>query len=388
MKDFTNLDRLLENLTQQRLPGVASVITQGDQVIYENYFGMADLENQKKLDAQTVFRIYSMTKLPIYTLSMMLYERGLFLMDDPLYAYFPEYRHVKRYELRPNGDYAIVPLQTPIQVRHILTMAMGLPYGNGVSSPNPTEDAMCKMHQRLQAQGPYTLREEIRAAAEVPVAFEPGTHWMYGFASELTAGLCELLTGKEIEQALKDELFDPLEMTSTGMRFFGDIPQRLSKFYVEGKDGRPIIGEPRMDGKHLPGKEHLMGCPRIFSNANDFAKLGMMLANGGVYKGKRIMGHKTIDLMRRNQLNEIQLHDFESRITMGYGYGCGVRTLINPARAGANGSVGEFGWEGGSGPYFVVDPAEKLSMTLMYQRGGNDLAEIHLKFRNVAYGCL
>ena len=77
MKDFTNLDRLLENLTQQRLPGVASVITQGDQVIYENYFGMADLENHKKLDAQTVFRIYSMTKLPIYTLSMMLYERCL-----------------------------------------------------------------------------------------------------------------------------------------------------------------------------------------------------------------------------------------------------------------------------------------------------------------------
>lgn len=388
MRDFTNLNRLLESLTKSRLPGVEAVITQGDQVIYENYFGMADMENRKKLDQRTVFRIYSMTKLPIYTLSMMLYERGLFLLDDPLYDYFPEYRHVCRYELKANGEYEVVPLQSPILIRHIMTMAMGLPYGNGISSPNATEDAMCKMHQRLQAQGPYTLREEIRAAAEVPVAFEPGTHWMYGFASELTAGLCELLTGKEIEQALKDELFDPLEMTSTGMRFFGDIPERLSRFYVEGEDGRPVAGEPRMDRKHLPGKENLMGCPRLFSNAGDFAKLGMMLANGGVYKGRRLMGSKTIDLMRRNQLSPVQLEDFESRVTRGYGYGCGVRTLMDPARAGSNGSVGEFGWEGGSGPYFLVDPAEKLSMTLMYQRGGSDLAEIHLKFRNTAYGCL
>ena len=94
MRDFTNLNRLLESLTERRLPGVEAVITQGDQVIYENYFGMADMENRKKLDQRTVFRIYSMTKLPIYTLSMMLYERGHFLLDDPLYDYFPEYRHV------------------------------------------------------------------------------------------------------------------------------------------------------------------------------------------------------------------------------------------------------------------------------------------------------
>lgn len=388
MRDFANLDALLRRLTEDRLPGIGCVVTQGQEIIYEGYDGYADLESGKPVDENTVFRIFSMTKLPVYTLCMLLYERGLFLPDDPLGDYFPEYAQMKRFVHLDNGGHAVVPLQNPIRIKHILTMAMGLPYGNDSGSPIPTEAAMYRMHQALAAQGPYSLRDEIRAAAGVPVAFEPGTHWMYGFASELAAGLCELLTGKEIEQALKDELFTPLEMKNTGMRFFGDIPQRLSTFYVADENLRPIRGIPRMDEKHLPGKENLRGCPRIFSNARDFAHLGIMLANGGEYHGKRVMGSQTIDLMRTNQLSPAQLKDFDGRVTKGYGYGYGVRTLMSKAEAGSNGSIGEFGWEGGSGPYFLVDPEKRMSLTVMYQRSGKDLAEIHLKIRNVTYGCL
>lgn len=388
MSDFTNMDALLQSLVQERLPGVACVMTRGQDIIYEGYYGCADMESGRPMDADTVFRIYSMTKLPIYTLCMMLYERGLFLPDDPLSDYFPEYARASRFVQLDNGGYRTEPLRSPIQIKHILTMAMGLPYGNDPGSPLPTESAMYRMHKALREKGPYTLREEIRAAAGVPVAFEPGTHWMYGFASELSAGLCELLTGKEIEQALRDALFTPLDMTSTGMRFFGDIRERLSAFYMADDNLRPVRAEPRMDEKHLPGKEHLQGCPRIFSTARDFSRLGIMLANGGVYGARRLMGGQTIDLMRTNQLSPAQLRDFDERVTAGYGYGYGVRTLMDKARAGSNGSLGEFGWEGGSGPYFLVDPALKFSLTVMYQRGGRDMAEIHLKCRNVAYGCL
>ena len=388
MENFQHMDALLKRLTAERLPGIGCVMTKGQEVIYEGYYGYADIENRTPVDASTVFRIYSMTRLPIYTLCMLLYEQGLFLPDDPLSQYFPEYASMKKFVQLNNGAGKIVPLQNPILVKHILTMSMGLPYGNDPIATIPTEAAMYKMHQALQEKGPFSLREEIRAAAEVPVAFEPGTHWMYGFASELSAGLCEVLTGKEIEQALIDSLFAPLEMTSTGMRFFGDIPQRLSKFYVADENLHPVYAAPRMDEKHLHGKENLRGCPRIFSTPMDFAHLGMMLANGGEFHGKRIMSGQTIDLMRPNQLSEQQLEDFDGRVTMGYGYGYGVRTLMDKAKAGSNGSIGEFGWEGGSGPYFLVDPEKKFSLTVMYQRGGADLSEIHLKLRNTAYGCL
>ena len=226
--DFTNLDALLKRLTAQRLSGIACVMTQGQEIIYERYEGYADLESGRPLREDTVFRIYSMTKLPIYTLCMLLYERGLFLPDDPLADYFPEYGQLKRLVQQDNGGYRVAPLQRTTQVRHVLTMGVGLRYGHRGGSQLPTEAAMDRMRQALLAKGAYSLRKEIRAAEEVPMAFEPGAHWMYGFSSELAAGLCEVLTGKEIEQALKDELLTPLEMDSTGMRFCGDIPQRLS----------------------------------------------------------------------------------------------------------------------------------------------------------------
>ncbi|MGN0745787.1 MAG: serine hydrolase domain-containing protein [Aristaeellaceae bacterium] len=388
MMDFTNLDALLKRLTAQRLPGIACVMTQGQEIIYERYEGYADLESGRPLREDTVFRIYSMTKLPVYTLCMLLYERGLFLPDDPLSDYFPEYGQLKRFVQQDNGGYHVAPLQRTTQVRHVLTMGVGLRYGHRGGSQLPTEAAMDRMRQALLAKGAYSLREEIRAAAEVPMAFEPGTHWMYGFSSELAAGLCEVLTGKEIEQALKDDLLTPLEMDSTGMRFFGDIPQRLSAYYEADEQLRPVRGVPRMDEKHLPGQENLRGCPRMFATARDFAHLGIMLANGGEYHGQRVMGRQTIDLMRTNQLSPAQLRDFDGRVTRGYSYGYGVRTLMDRAEAGSNGSLGEFGWEGGSGPYFLVDPEKCMSLTVMYQRSGPDLAEIHLKIRNTAYGCL
>ncbi len=393
MKQFDRLTAFLTRLIdQEQLAGCSCVVTQGQDIVYENYLGYADREAGRKMSEDTVFRMYSMTKAPIFTAAMMLFERGLFLMDEPIANYFPEYQNVQKHVYLENGAVDVAPLEHPIQIRHALTMAMGLPYGHGVDThlryPTPTEDAMYRMHQELGGKGPFTLREEIRAAAKVPVAFEPGTHWMYGFGSEIAAGLVELLTGQEIEQALKTLLFEPLGMKDTGMRFFGDIPQRLSAFYAE-KDGKLVRSQPMMDEKHLPGDEHLSGCPRLFSTLRDYAALGRMLACGGMYQGRSVMGRETINLMRTNQLNDAQLADYRrDRMMAGLGWGFGPRVMIDKVAGMSTAPIGEFSYAGGSGPLMTVCPEKELSMTLMYQRRSVHYEDIHLRARNVLYSCV
>lgn len=393
MERFGRLTDFLKRLVDtEQLAGCSCVVTEGQDIVYETYLGYADRENGVPMSEDTVFRMYSMTKAAIFLAAMMLLERGLYLLDEPLYAYFPEYRDARKFVYLPRGAVDTAPLERAPQIRHALTMAVGLPYGHGVDTqlryPTPSEDAMYRMHQELAAKGPYTLREEIAAAAAVPQAFEPGTHWLYGFGSELAAGLIELLTGKEIEEALRTLLFEPLGMKDTGMRFFGDIPRRLSAFYAE-KDGRAVRSQPMMDEKHLPGREHLSGCPRLFSSLRDYAALGTMLACGGVYRGEAVVGRETIDLMRTNQLNAAQLKDYrQDRMMQGMGWGFGPRVMIDRVDGLSTAPVGEFSFAGGSGPLLTVCPEKQISMTLMYQRRSVHYEDIHLRARNVLYGCV
>jgi CubicO group peptidase (beta-lactamase class C family) len=128
----------------------------------------------------------------------------------------------------------------------------------------------------------------------------------------------------------------------------------------------------------------------LFSNVRDYIKFSQMLANGGVYKGKRIIGRKTIDLMRTNQLNSTQLLDFNKNniYLSGYGYGLGVRTLMSINESNFNSSIGEFGWTGALGTYVSIDPSEGFSLVYMHQMIPNMEEYYHLRVRSVAYGCL
>lgn len=390
MMDFTNLDRMLKGFSEYLTAGCACVVTKDQDIVYQGYHGYADLENGIALSDRTMYRIFSMTKIPIFTACMMLYEQGKLLLMDPLSKYFPEYGSMYRFAARPDGGYDTVPLREPIRIRNVLTMSLGLPYGQDTGSDriSPTQREMIRVTKELRSKGNYSLRDEIRAVSQVPVAFEPGTHWMYGFGSELAAGLVELLTGKEIETALREMIFDPLEMHDTCMRFHDDVKQRLSVFYAPDGKGGFIPTQPMFDEKHRPGPENLYGCPRILTTAEDFSRLGRMLANGGVYQGRRIMGRKTIDMMRDNQLTPVQLKDYQSPDLLGYGYGLGVRTLMSRAESGCSASVGEFGWSGGSGTWFSVDPEEHVSVTYMMQLVPCPDPDVHLRVRNAVYSSL
>ena len=398
MSDFKNLDRLLQKYVDDGLPNCSCMIAKKGEILYENYFGWADKENTVPLTADHVFRQASLTKIAMYTTGMMLYEQGRFLMSDPLYEYFPEFRHSTKIIQLPNGTLEEVPVEHPITVKQIFNMTCGLPYEmiiGGIPVHHPTAKAMADEMKALRANGYFTLRDQIKAAARVPLAFEPGTRFLYGFASELTAGLLEVLCDKPAEQVIKEMLFEPLDMDSSANFLFGDLEARLVKNYYL-KPGK-TLADP--DCLTVPDKVHeasfvgplgtVPGFARVITNCRDYTKLMQMLANGGIHNGEHILGRKTIDLIRTNTLTPTMIkEDFSNDYLAGYGYGYGMRTLMNRYEGQHNGMLGQFGWTGGSGTWAECDPETGLSIVYMHNLQPNLEQYHHLRMREVAYGCL
>jgi len=389
MAKFSDLDKLLQGFVDGGLPGCGMQITQKGKTIYEGYFGYSDIESRKPVTSKSVFRMASMSKIPLYTTLMMLFERGKFLFSDPIYMFFPEWKNTKKYVKDPNGHIRVVPTEGPITIRDVMSMKCGLPYCHvPTQTNNPTQKAMQKFMQPLWDKGHYTLREHIAAMSEVPLAFEPGTHYLYGFSSELAAGIVEAVCDKPIDDVFREMLFDPLGMEDTRSHYFGDTQERMVKPYARTKDGKLLPGANMFDDSFLTGPEHERGWARLFSTVNDFSKLMQMLANGGVYNDRRIMGRKTIDLMRTNGLDAIAQKDFEDLYNAGYGYGYGVRTLIDKDKGNHNGSLGAFGWTGGFGTWCEADPTEGVAIVYMHNMMPSEEVYYHHRMRTVAYGCL
>jgi CubicO group peptidase (beta-lactamase class C family) len=386
LSNFNDISNLLQSFIGNGPAGCGCAIARNGKTLYEGYFGLADIESGRPVSENTVYRLYSMSKVIVCTGALILFERGKYLLDDPIYEYMPEYRHINKFVTDSRGETAVVPASNPMLVKHAFSMAVGLGYPGGKSTMS---QQMNEVNENLKkTYGKYNLRTQIKAMASVPVAFEPGTHWHYGYGHELVAGMIEAASGMTVAEFLKKEVFEPLGMKSTGYRFHGDIEGRMASEYRRSGDGKMTKVANMFDDYYQPDAIYEGGGSGIYSTVGDYLRFSQMMANGGELDGVRIIGRKTIDLMRRNQLNETQLKDFANPYLAGYGYGLGVRTMMDPAQGNCNGSVGEFGWSGFGGTYTLIDPAEGFSVVYMQQLQPSMEERIHRSLRAAAYGCL
>ncbi len=289
---------------------------------------------------------------------------------------------------QPNGTVEIQEAAQPALIRHAFSMAVGLPHPRGET---PTARAMADIRAKLDTkhgQGKFDIVADARAMAAAPAAFEAGTHFLYGYGHDIIAALIQIVSGKNLGDFLREEIFEPLGMQSTGYRYFGDIEKRMVALYQRGEDGTLTKTPDRQDYLHNRESRLERGGAGLFSTVPDYLKFTQMLANGGAADGRRIIGRKTIDLMRQNQLSEAQLRDFGGAYLAGYGYGLGVRTMMSTARGGSNTSAGEFGWTGALGTWTSIDPSEGVSVVYMHQTSPNMELYHHLRVRAAAYGAL
>ena len=386
-RDFSRLDKLLEEFAAHTVPSCTCSIVEGDEVIYAGAAGYADLASGKKADVHSMYRQASTTKLFTYAILGMLYEEGKFLFSDPVGKYLPEWKETKKFVQRPDGNIDVVPTEKPLTIRNAVAMMCGLPYCMfPVANANtPTLAAMSERIAELLKKGTPTLREEVRAMGDVPVMFEPGSHWLYGFGSEITGALVETFEGKPLREVFQDRLIKPLELEDADTFARPWNQDRIVTNYAKKGPGQfePMADFSALDPDSVPAGAR----PNLLISARDFAVFMQMLANGGTYKGRKFLGAGTVAMLHENQLGPAQMADFECDYLAGYGYGLGFRTLLT-RKYGHNGNIGDFGWTGGTGIWVEADPVEKFAVAYMHNMRPNEELYHHHRVRAVVTGIM
>ena len=358
--DFTALDQYLRHVAAVGPSGCAVSVNLGGETVFTGCYGVESEQTMQPVSEQTLFRMYSVSKVITAVAVMKLYEKGAFALDDPLCRYLPEFSAPQVLKGAANNAIVCVPAREPITIRYLLTMTAGLAYD---SQLDPVSWQTTQLMQRLN-RGAYSVREFSREIAKLPLAFEPGCGYRYSFCLDVAGALVEELSGKRFGKFLEDEIFEPLGMEDSGF-FFEDLrKEHLAEFYSLDADGK------RYDNAYCKSRGYESGGAGVLSTLADMTKFASALANGG----NGILGRKTIDLMRQDHLCGKAREDFCAatqnpawRLLKGYSYGLGVRTLVSLAESGLNGSIGEFGWGSVGGSFIVCDPQERLSICYLHQ---------------------
>lgn len=383
------IDALLQRFVDKgEQAGVAAEVIRHGEVAYRNWAGYQSVEDKTPITGDTIYRIYSMSKTFTSVALMTLYERGLIRLHEPVYAFIPEFKNMKVVETDAQGNEKLVDAKRPITIAHLCSMTSGIPYPGGGS---PSGRAMIEAQKKVEESG--KLNESatvaiVRAVADIPLAFHPGDHWMYGFSHDILGAIVEIVSGKRYGQYLKDEIFDPLGLKDTAFYVPPEKRSRLASAY-SCNDGKFILAAPPvLDAAPDSPPPFESGGGGLHSTLDDVSRFAQMLVRGGKLDGTRILSRKTVELIASNQLGDVQQADFNWESIWGYGYGLCVRTMLEPAKAGLNGSVGEFAWDGMLGTWYCVDPKEDMTVVFMIQRFGPENNNHPKRLMQVVYGAL
>lgn len=385
------LDNLLEQfIRMDNGPvGCALSVSLHGETVYEGYKGLAELRTGRPIAPDTIYRIYSCSKVIAATALMLLIERGMMKLDDPVEKYLPEYSDLVYRKYTGNNVETLRPADK-LTIKHLITMTSGYTYDGEY---NTTQKATKAAMAELNAKGGFSNREFAARMAKVPLAFNPGTRWHYGVSHDILGALIEAAAGQAYGAFLRDEIFAPLRMDNTGFFISDASAGKLAALYCY-QDGKAVPNESE-DYKFRPSYGFESAGGGLLSTLGDMSRFARMLSAGGTLNNVRIIGRKSIELMRQNHLSPPALADFRDthlngwEFMSGYGYGLGVKTLIDLPGSNGLGSVGEFSWAGAAGTLVLVDPDQELSIVYMHQLlPGNKEGDCHPRIKNAVYGML
>jgi len=301
--------------------------------------------------------------------ALTLFEEGRFSLDDPLSKFLPEFSKmtVAQEDTDSSGKkvFKTVPAERPITILDLFRHTSGLSYGG------PLDETGRRAHEKVGFVGfaptlPFDLAEATRRLATAPLDDQPGTTYHYGRSIDVLGRLIEVLSGKPLDVFLDEKIFQPLGMKDTG--FFVPEPKwsRLATLYVPVPGCRPREQACRIEPAKGPEQDSFKKKPLNLvagvgqvSTLEDYARFCMMLLNGGQLNGIRLLGRKTVDLMRQDHLGDRRrVPPFN--LSEGAGFGLTVAVDHAPGRYADLGSEGVYHWTGANGTYFWVDPSEHL----------------------------
>ncbi len=386
--DCARIDSFLESMVSQgRTVGASALVWKdGTEACFESA-GEADREAARPIMRDTLFQIYSMTKPVTGVALMQLWEAGKFGLDDPLEWHLPAYAGLKvAGGTNPDGSPILREPKRKVTIRDVLRHTAGFTYG----PDGPPQNAADRVWAELQPlSSTNTLAEFSQKMAQVPLLFDPGTHWHYSAGVDVQARLVEVLSGQPFADYVAEHIFAPLGMKDSGWKRSPEDRARLARIY-EGEAGALAPWpEDRLIDANFMGRPMTMGGAGIVTTVDDYMKFARMLLGEGTLEGVRILKPSTLRLMATDQLDpRIAQGDrlwLPSKGSGGFGFDVFVRTAAPQSPQENRGSVGEFFWDGFASTLFWVDPAQDMAVVYATQKVPFD-NDMHREFRAAVYG--
>ena len=384
-------------VAREAITGFALSVSRHGETVLTAAVGEADREDHRDVEADTIFQIMSMTKPITAVAAMILYEEGHFTLNTPVSDFIPGFADVGVVPAgwdQPDAPPAdqLDPLLRPITMRHLFTHTAGLSYGWKSDDPvDRAYHAAFDMEKDRFWDEPLSLW--IDRVATLPIAFQPGTKWRYSIAIDVIGRIVEIISGMELDAFFRERLFDPLGMDATDFSVPPEKMDRLANVYQhEDKDSPLTLMMRSRDSKRDKRPRLYMGGGGLVSTLGDYTRFANMLACGGALDRVRILSPQTVRLFSVNQMSGQAMPygfaDGEDLSHWGYGYSLGTRVLVDLAKSGQAGSVGEFGWDGAFNTYFWVDPAMELTGVFMTQHMPNNFDPMADTFKALVYAAL
>jgi CubicO group peptidase (beta-lactamase class C family) len=372
-----------------RLPGWQVMVSRGRRVAYLSSYGLADKEEGRPVEPDTLWRIYSMTKPVTSVAAMMLWEQGAFELTDPISKWLPGFEAPLVYTGGSAAKFSTVPATEPIRAWHLLTHTAGLTYG--FHRVHVTDEIYRNAGFEFGNPRGLDLAGCVEAWAQLPLAFNPGTEWLYSVATDVLGRLVEVISGQPLDRFFADHIFGPLGMTDTGFHVDADQAHRLAALYAMPAGGKETVRFDQMGQVVLREPQWFSGGGGLVSTTRDYTRFTWMLLSGGELEGVRLLSPRTMRTMTRNQLpGGADLQAFgrplfsEVRFD-GVGFGLGFATLMDPSAAKAAGNAGEFSWGGLASTAFWVDPVDEITVVFMTQLMPSSTYPIRPQLRQLVY---
>jgi CubicO group peptidase (beta-lactamase class C family) len=375
-------DFIRNEIATGKIPGAIMLIQQHGQPVYFESFGVRDVATKLPMTADTIFRIYSMSKPITSVAAMMLVEDGKLSLSDPVAKYIPAFADVKVGVEKPGEKPALAlePVNRPITIEDLMRHTSGLTYGFYGDS------AVRKLYAQADLfNSDMGNAEFVERIAKLPLAEQPGTLWDYGHSTDVLGRVIEVISRQSLFQFEKQRLLDPLGMTDTA-------------FHVADEAKRPLIAEPMPDDRFigpvvgirdpmLPRRWESGGAGMV-GTIGDYARFAQMLLNGGTFEGRRYLKRETIALMTSDHIgpetNIARDYFYFPGASNGFGLGFAVRTSTPP---NTSWPLGEYRWDGLAGTFFFIDPEDDMFVAFMVQTP-SQRGRIQLALKTLIYEAL
>ena len=329
---FERTKALCDSFVEKGLPGFDLAVYKSGECILRYTGGYSDLENKVPINGKERYNIYSCSKVITCAAALLLYEKGLFSLEDKLSEYMPEFS-----EMTVKTDDGVVSAKKPILIRHLFEMTAGFSYNCATEEIKAAKE---------ETYGRCPTREVMKYLAKTPLLFEPGERWEYSLCHDVIAALVEVLSGEKFEDFVKQNIFDPLGMNDSTFMLPDEELSTVSEQY------RFIDGAPRNIGKNIStyklGGEYASGGAGCISTVEDY----MRFLEG--LRTHKLLKPETLALMMTDRLTDEQKSTYWTKET--HGYGLGVRC------PGIHEKYLDFGWGGAACAFLAVDTQNEISL--------------------------